>query len=1136
MSNSAFTQIVSGNEPRLEYISNESDEDKNVKEIENQNQMMANSVEKVIINPDTLSSTKVSNSNTNNILNGITLPEDLVSQISHELSQSLVEDLENSIVNNIEEEEKEDNSDNELIIKECDIHLNDSVYPTVNNFSNNIENQKNDQYQKSTFRRKKKENSNSLFKKVVNGLRLSDHQEKTKTNSLANSSSSLETKPKSPPLGLSTLYSYSNPSLKILTGTTTTTSGTNGIKSPISPTISSPTIENAVISSPTKPVHSNSNPTLTSSSSFPFIPSLSFKLHNSSVDSVYSNNLNNNDIDVASIISTQSIQSLKDIKSKMDKKDTEIVKIKEKNKSKSVPSLNSDSINNISSKSTKGSIDKSSNSKIDIQSFINVFNNLSESYVSLNQNESIRNNSQGEIDNLSNSSLSFGNSDSQNNKNSISSQFNQGPSYMTSLPLLSNGNSYVVLPPLNNTNQHGQSNGENNHHHHHHPQDNNLDSTQLPPPVAPTKGDGKKENQTILTSFDSLPELHSSDQEVVTEEAKDNRSKALSTTKKHIQYDMDHSYLSRSVPNKTINYRIQKNISAISQEAPYMESPNTTSISSNSKGVNNSRHGSLDDTSSSFSSFMENSQINTIHEEGEGMEEEKVIINDNNKEEIINIIPTSTSVPSSNKKNSQNNNNDSDNTNSTNNNSNNNYNNNNIRRRKTIYTSTSYFNNKGKKQVNNNNKNNNNRSNTSANAKSFTNKILNNMSGMISNKDKIGSSRHYSISAPRSAFSNFLSNFSFTSTNSNSNSSNDSEEEEREREEEENFNNEYVDHSFIKSSASLFPSFINAEAEKKSNIKPGSSVFDSDFIEKVREKTINHRKSMFLTTSDPYEKNDYIEPSSYCSIIPEPEKLRLLNPIYVRAQYIESLTDPARRGKPLTLGEMEQEVVSPDQVLDTITAEKLRFHLPRRYRDYASWELIYSLSDHGSSFITLYDKIVDKGPLIMVIKDTQDQVFGAYIPESVHVSTRFYGSGECFLWTTKEDPTLSQSPSQSQSQSLFQPPTQYQNTDSLSSPTCRRPNYFKVYEWTGLNELNVLTSRDLIAFGGGKKGHFGLCIDQDINSGTTARCDTFRNEPLTFSSKSTTLYSQTVPTYYETPNISFECINLEFWKIVDDCR
>ncbi|ORY20893.1 TLD-domain-containing protein, partial [Neocallimastix californiae] len=159
---------------------------------------------------------------------------------------------------------------------------------------------------------------------------------------------------------------------------------------------------------------------------------------------------------------------------------------------------------------------------------------------------------------------------------------------------------------------------------------------------------------------------------------------------------------------------------------------------------------------------------------------------------------------------------------------------------------------------------------------------------------------------------------------------------------------------------------------------------------------------------------------------------------------------------------------SPNQILDTITAEKLRFHLPRRYRDYSSWELIFSLSEHGSSFLTLYDKIVGKGPLLMVIKDSNDQIFGAFIPESIKISSRYYGSGECFLWKKG-------------------------NSQDQRS--------FKVFEWSGLNEHNVLTNSNTIAFGGGRQGRFGLSLDHNLEGGTTARCDTFKNEPLTLSSK-----------------------------------
>ncbi|GES89619.1 TLD-domain-containing protein [Rhizophagus clarus] len=153
-----------------------------------------------------------------------------------------------------------------------------------------------------------------------------------------------------------------------------------------------------------------------------------------------------------------------------------------------------------------------------------------------------------------------------------------------------------------------------------------------------------------------------------------------------------------------------------------------------------------------------------------------------------------------------------------------------------------------------------------------------------------------------------------------------------------------------------------------------------------------------------------------------------------------------------------------DPVLDIDMAEQIRQQLPRRVRLAPSWNLLYSLDQDGTSMTTMYHKVKDKGPLIVVIKDTDEQVFGAFVSESLKQRPSYYGSGECFLWKyAKEGETL--------------------------------PPIVKFYKWTGRNEYMILSEHDYLAIGGGD-GRTGLWVDSDLERGSSVRCDTFDNEVL----------------------------------------
>ncbi|CAI2163752.1 17307_t:CDS:2 [Funneliformis geosporum] len=190
--------------------------------------------------------------------------------------------------------------------------------------------------------------------------------------------------------------------------------------------------------------------------------------------------------------------------------------------------------------------------------------------------------------------------------------------------------------------------------------------------------------------------------------------------------------------------------------------------------------------------------------------------------------------------------------------------------------------------------------------------------------------------------------------------------------------------------------------------------------------------------------------------VPEPKKI-LMAPIELRGR--NSDTEP---------------------VLSIDMAEQIRQLLPRRVRLFPTWNLLYSLDQDGTSMTTMYFKVKDKGPLIVAVKDMNEQVFGAFVSESLKPRPSYYGTGECFLWKhirPKEKDT-------------FLP--------KINS-----------YSWTGRNEYMILSEHDYLAIGGGD-GRVGLWMDSDLERGSSARCDTFENEILS-----------------STPE--FECMGFEVW-------
>ncbi|XP_077951657.1 oxidation resistance protein 1a isoform X3 [Gasterosteus aculeatus] len=160
--------------------------------------------------------------------------------------------------------------------------------------------------------------------------------------------------------------------------------------------------------------------------------------------------------------------------------------------------------------------------------------------------------------------------------------------------------------------------------------------------------------------------------------------------------------------------------------------------------------------------------------------------------------------------------------------------------------------------------------------------------------------------------------------------------------------------------------------------------------------------------------------------------------------------------------EPEQDTFKPNlressDLLEADHIEKLARNLPPRTIGYP-WTLAFGTSKHGMSIKSLYRAMQGQDtPVLMVIKDSDGQVFGALASEPFKISDGFYGTGETFLFS-------------------FNPE-------------------FQVYKWTGDNMFFMKGDMDSLAFGGGS-GEFGLWLDGDLYHGRSHSCKTFGNPML----------------------------------------
>ncbi|RHY88382.1 hypothetical protein DYB37_012576 [Aphanomyces astaci] len=120
------------------------------------------------------------------------------------------------------------------------------------------------------------------------------------------------------------------------------------------------------------------------------------------------------------------------------------------------------------------------------------------------------------------------------------------------------------------------------------------------------------------------------------------------------------------------------------------------------------------------------------------------------------------------------------------------------------------------------------------------------------------------------------------------------------------------------------------------------------------------------------------------------------------------------------------------------------------------WKLLFTTQEHGFNSSVMYHRVHDRGPTVVAIKDSTDQVFGAFTPSSLKHSKKVYGNGRAFVFQHKS-----------------------------------------VYGWSGLDSNFVYGGPSgSIIWGGGPTG-LALCLQLDEARGFTQPCDTFDSPALT---------------------------------------
>ena len=148
----------------------------------------------------------------------------------------------------------------------------------------------------------------------------------------------------------------------------------------------------------------------------------------------------------------------------------------------------------------------------------------------------------------------------------------------------------------------------------------------------------------------------------------------------------------------------------------------------------------------------------------------------------------------------------------------------------------------------------------------------------------------------------------------------------------------------------------------------------------------------------------------------------------------------------------------PSDIFSTYQLKELYEFLPDSHQ-YSDLYRVFSITIDGCALKTFYNKCQDINNSILVIKDDDDNIFGAYASECFEPNKKFSGTGECFLFTFYKG------------------------------------NKIHVFNSTGINRFFMYCDEEQICFGC-SDDYFSLSLRNDFLEGYSHTTQTYQNQPL----------------------------------------
>lgn len=148
-------------------------------------------------------------------------------------------------------------------------------------------------------------------------------------------------------------------------------------------------------------------------------------------------------------------------------------------------------------------------------------------------------------------------------------------------------------------------------------------------------------------------------------------------------------------------------------------------------------------------------------------------------------------------------------------------------------------------------------------------------------------------------------------------------------------------------------------------------------------------------------------------------------------------------------------------------ASRLSSFLPASL-SFQRWNCIFSPRLHGVSLQTLYRRFErSSSPSIFLVRDSGGRVFGGFAAEAWRNAGRYYGSGECFVFSAGA---------------------------AGGELDAKRDLDLRVYSWSGRKRFFMYSDASTLAMGEGER--CAISITGDLLRGSSMPCETFASPVL----------------------------------------